>query len=563
MSGPVVSVIITTFNRRRYLEEALKSVAGQTFRDFEVVVLDDGSDDGTVQVLSDYRADFPFSWSAFDRRERSYLRNVGAREAKGEYLAFLDDDDEWLPEKLAMQVEFMRRHRDVGLVYCRTEVIDAAGRADTMSTAGHRRLYDDQARRGHRYANLAYRTTMFTSAVVVRRSLLLGVGGFDERYVPKEDLDFYLRCSLASRIECVGRRPLVRYRSHPGGSAARLGEARIAVSRAHLEAIAADPGRDPDGSARRAFLLNVAMYQSWAGRHGDAISALGELGPEATAFLRAPRTWPLVGRVIVKWLRWRFATPPHRPVGDDLDGSVKGCGHAERIDPVAVVPGILSLHRIRYEFAKPFCAGKEVLDIACGAGYGTKALAGVARRVVGVDVDDTAIRFAGRHDGGAGGHYFVGDAMALPFADGSFDVVVSFETIEHLPNIPRYLAEIRRVLRPHGVYLVSTPRVRTTTYRPRNPHHTVEYAPRDFEALLTRYFGSIELYGQVRVQSASHYWLQRLDVFRLRRFVPSRLRYRLDRKLATVPFEEMDVTDQKIVKGDLHRASDMVGVCRP
>jgi SAM-dependent methyltransferase len=249
-----------------------------------------------------------------------------------------------------------------------------------------------------------------------------------------------------------------------------------------------------------------------------------------------------------------------RPV--DLDGSLKGGGHSERIDPTVVPPGVLTVHRVRYEFAAPYCRDKRVLDVACGVGYGSDLLAGVARGVTGLDVDVGAAAHARSHYRHEGLSFAVGDACRLPFDDENFDTVVSFETIEHLPRIPQYLGEVRRVLAPGGFFLVSTPRARRTTRRPQNPHHVVEFSAGDFVALLSGHFGSVEVYGQVRVQSRAHYWLQRLDVFRLRRFVPSRLRHAVDSRLGTTPFEEMRPRDQVIVREDVERAEYLITVCR-
>jgi SAM-dependent methyltransferase len=250
------------------------------------------------------------------------------------------------------------------------------------------------------------------------------------------------------------------------------------------------------------------------------------------------------------------------PLPGDLDGSLKGEGHSERIDPTTVPIGVLTVHRVRYEFALPYCRGKRVLDVACGAGYGSDLLAGVARRVTGLDVDVGAAAHARTHYPRERLWFTVGDAGRLPFGDASFDAVVSFETIEHLAEIPRYLGEVRRVLAPGGVFIVSTPRVRRTTQWPKNPHHVVEFSAGEFVALLRAEFRDVEAYGQARVQSRAHYLLQKLDILHLRRFVPSRLRHTVDSKLGTTPLEEMRSRDQVIVKGNPARSEYVVAVCR-
>lgn len=301
MSFCTVSIIIPTFNRLPYLRCALRSVEEQTFRNFEVLVLDDGSTDGTLEFLTGYAPKFSCRWFSFQHKERSHLRNFGAHEAKGEFLAFLDDDDEWLPEKLKKQVKFLEQNPDVGLVYTRTKAINSDGGLHKKITALHKRLYDDQAKRGHRYSDLAYLTIMFTSTMMIRRPLFFNVGGYDEQCPPKEDLDLYLRCSLVSRIDCIGEEPLALYRCHQGSSSKNLGDARIKVSQMHLRSIASAPAIDPEGKAKRAFLFNIAKYHYWAGRYSDAIEAIKRLTAESASYGLHPPHLLLVMRIILKW----------------------------------------------------------------------------------------------------------------------------------------------------------------------------------------------------------------------------------------------------------------------
>jgi SAM-dependent methyltransferase len=234
--------------------------------------------------------------------------------------------------------------------------------------------------------------------------------------------------------------------------------------------------------------------------------------------------------------------------------------HPERIVPDETEPGIVAIHRKRYEFALPLCAGKEVLDAGCGVGYGTELLAGSARRVVGVDRDAEAIAYARRRYGAPNIEFLEADVLELGFPDASFDVVCSFETIEHLRDHERYLREMRRVLRPGGVYVVSTPRADETTEQPANPHHEVELSPADFEALLRRHFDGVQLYGQHRLQTLRHRLLQRADVLGLRK----RLTFLRPaaRLLGTPPMAEVGSDGIAISADELERATELIAVCR-
>ncbi len=234
--------------------------------------------------------------------------------------------------------------------------------------------------------------------------------------------------------------------------------------------------------------------------------------------------------------------------------------HPERIVPDETEPGIVAIHRKRYEFAAPLCDGKDVLDAGCGVGYGAEVLATRARRVVGVDLDAEAIAYARRRYGAPNVEFVQGDLLALELPDGDFDVVCSFETIEHVPDHERYLREVRRVLRPGGVFVVSTPRADATTRRPANPHHEVELSRADFEALLRRHFDAVELFGQYRLQTRRHRMLQRADVLGLRK----RLTFLrpASRLLGTAAMADVASEGIAISADGLERASELVAVCR-
>ena len=161
------------------------------------------------------------------------------------------------------------------------------------------------------------------------------------------------------------------------------------------------------------------------------------------------------------------------------------------------VPGIAGEiaheHWHRYAFARRYVAGKRVVDVACGEGYGSALLAGVAAAVTGIDIDAGAIAHArASYAGIANVRFEEGSAAALPLPDASVDVVVSFETIEHLPreDQPRMLAEIARVLGRDGVLVLSAPNpVEYSTARSyRNPFHRHEPDRAELEALINGAF---------------------------------------------------------------------------
>jgi 2-polyprenyl-3-methyl-5-hydroxy-6-metoxy-1,4-benzoquinol methylase len=235
--------------------------------------------------------------------------------------------------------------------------------------------------------------------------------------------------------------------------------------------------------------------------------------------------------------------------------------HPERIVPDSEpAAGVVAAHLKRYDFARPLCAGRRVLDAACGVGYGSAFLAEEAASVVGVDVDAGSVEYARGRYASERCTFEVMDVERLAFADGTFEVACSFETIEHVGDPERALAELARVLEPGGTLVVSTPHVAVTTHSPANPFHQVEFCREDFERLLRQSFASVEIYGQRRVQSGAHRLAQRLDVLGLRRRLA--VLRRGSQLLGTTATEDMSLDDLVIDSAELARATELVAVCR-
>ena len=155
-------------------------------------------------------------------------------------------------------------------------------------------------------------------------------------------------------------------------------------------------------------------------------------------------------------------------------------------------------HYHRYLFARGFCRDRDVLDVASGEGYGSSQLAQVARRVVGVEFAGGTVRNAAANFPGYNLHFVRGDARSLPLNDACVDVVTSFETIEHFDRQEAFVAEVRRVMRPDGCFIVSTPD--RDVYSPPgaalNPFHVKEFDRTEFLALLHRHFRYVTLVRQ-------------------------------------------------------------------
>ena len=175
-------------------------------------------------------------------------------------------------------------------------------------------------------------------------------------------------------------------------------------------------------------------------------------------------------------------------------------GWGEQLIPNKPIPYFILQSSInRYVWATQFAPGKVILDAGCGSGYGANYLLNWgAQRVIGGDVSAEAIEYATKHYQKDGLDFRLLDVQNLPFSDRYFDVIVSFETIEHLPRIDDFLSECRRVLKDDGTFICSTPNKRTASPDSKEPkarYHVRELYPEELTALLAKHFKEITLYG--------------------------------------------------------------------
>jgi glycosyltransferase involved in cell wall biosynthesis len=205
--SPSISVIIPTYNRAHIVPEAIDSVLAQTYGDFEIIVIDDGSTDVTATVLQ-RRYGEKITCIRIKNSGLPAARNAGIKAARGQYIAFLDDDDEWLPEKLTLQMQLLQNNSGVGLVYCGCLQIDAEGTVLNQ-------LYPEK--RGTVFNDLLEENYIIgsASAVLVRKELVERAGCFDETLKACEDWDLWIRISRLCLIDYINK-PLVRYTLHQG-----------------------------------------------------------------------------------------------------------------------------------------------------------------------------------------------------------------------------------------------------------------------------------------------------------------------------------------------------------
>jgi glycosyltransferase involved in cell wall biosynthesis len=194
---PVVSVIIPTYNRADVIGRSIKSVLSQTYPDFELIIIDDGSTDNTEEVVKSFNDPRIYFIQREQNRGSSAARNIGIKAARGEFIAFLDDDDEWLPAKLMLQLQVFRESKmeNIGLVLCGMTVIGLNNSKEWCLT-----------KRGWIFDYLLSFTIIngvsWLPCWLVKKSLAYKVGQFDNMETC-EDIDWLLRTARLSQIDYV------------------------------------------------------------------------------------------------------------------------------------------------------------------------------------------------------------------------------------------------------------------------------------------------------------------------------------------------------------------------
>lgn len=204
-----VSVIIPTYNRADLLPMTVESVFAQTYKNYEIIIVDDGSTDNTKEIVEPYLSKSNIRYFYQENRKQASARNNGIRNSEGEYIAFLDSDDLWHPEKLDLQVKVLEEHPEVGLVYSNQSLLQEDSSKDEV------RYPPGVLKSGNIFKDLLIRKFYCsTSGLLVRKSVLDDVGFFDESLRNAlEDWELSLRISKKYKAFCVDK-PLFKRRLH-------------------------------------------------------------------------------------------------------------------------------------------------------------------------------------------------------------------------------------------------------------------------------------------------------------------------------------------------------------
>lgn len=208
MSSPIVSVSISVFNAERYLRPAIDSILNQSFQDFELLLLDDGSVDNSWAILQEYAAKDPrVRIRSHENRGVPKTRNELLAMAKGEFVAVMDADDIALPDRLTRQVEFLQQHPDVVCVGGSYQLIDEVGRLLLSRFAVPEPDSEVQAQLLSGFGGMHH------PCLLIRRSAMQQVGGYTETMVTGSDIDLCLKLGELGKLVNL-RDPVLQYRVH-------------------------------------------------------------------------------------------------------------------------------------------------------------------------------------------------------------------------------------------------------------------------------------------------------------------------------------------------------------
>lgn len=313
MRSPLVSVIVPVHNCIDYLEQALGSVLNQDGPPIEVIVIDSSTKEssGSVSAMTDARV----RKYSQEPRGVSAARNLGIQQARGEFIAFQDADDEWLPGKLELQIQVLRKFPEAALAFT-----DSMMFSDTtvIQASMNQQMLKDWCRShgsdlpgcyyGPLYPQLLMRDCMNTSAVVVRRSVLDSLGGFDENFKVGEDYDLWLRIARQYPMIFIDR-VLSKYRVHAEGLSGgedvrtlRWLEAHMAVRKKHQRMRWIPP-------QHVGLLTDILGERAWEA--GWNYFGRNQLHDARRHFRTAIRSKPFAPKI---WLYWCCSFLPSRVV---------------------------------------------------------------------------------------------------------------------------------------------------------------------------------------------------------------------------------------------------------
>lgn len=542
----LVSVIIPTYNSYNTLKDCISSIQNQTLQPLEIIVVDNGSSDGTPEKV---KLNFPKVKliRLINNSGVTGGRNKGIETAslKADYILFFDHDMIANRNMLWELVKTSNTSTNIGIVTPKIYYFDNRKRIWAAGTGIN--LWTGQIlfRGGFdigQYEN-EEEVQVAPAVLLVKRQVINKLKEFDTRYFATyEDTDFCFRAKDKGFMT-------------------------------YYSPLAKAYHKIPSDLEKESIRLLSRAY--WIGR--NRILFMRDFGKNFYIFLL------FVPIYMAYYLRLAISQKLFFSWFKLLQGTVVGLTpsiFSKKIIFSGERPSLSDMegqHMAKYEFALKFCKGKNVLEIGCGSGYGSKYLAdnGV-RKITAYDLDPKAINYAIKYNSENNIEFAKGDAETLKLKD-KYDVLLSFEVIEHL-NKPHKLLELAKDnLKSGGIFIITTPNKMFSLLdrgKPSNPFHIYEYYPFELKEILLKYFKSVTLYGVIlhnkKIANEENN-LRRSVRWRIINYVVNKRRIRrLINYLPEYPKRfisgesklSFKTEDFQVLKNKAEEATDFVALCR-
>lgn len=541
-----ISVVIPTYNSWITLKECISSIQKQSFAAYEIIIVDNGSSDGTSEKVKTY---FPKAKLITLKKNYGVTggRNKGIDEAsaKASYVLFFDHDMVANRRMLEELINAARLDSSIGIVTPKIYYDDDKRRIWSAGTGIN--LWTGQVLFRGGYDKGQYdqveEVQVAPAVLLVKKEVIAKVKIFDERYFATyEDTDFCFRTKKLGFKVFYAPKAFAFHKipSDPHKESLRL------LARAYLIGRNRIFFMKDFGNNYYIFLLFLPVFLAYYLRLAISCGRLWD-------FFRLLQG-TMVGLVLTMFSK-KIIFRGERPSLSDIEGQ----------------------HLAKYKFALSFCKKKSILEIGCGSGYGSKFLVeNGASKIKAFDIDSKAINFAIVNYPDPRIKFANADAQTLKLKE-KFDIFLSFEVIEHLSKPDKLLELAQEAIKEKGFVVISTPNKKFSILdngKPSNPYHIHEYFPDEFEEMLKRYFKSVQLYGVIlsnpnvaKEENKLHrsfrwklinFTVNKRWIRRLMNYIPEYPKRLLSGE-ARLSFKTEDF---KVIKNSAEESNDIVAVCR-
>lgn len=290
MENPLVSVVMATFNMGQFVGSAIESVLAQDYRPLELIVVDDGSEDNTPEILAPYQQNPLVTVIRQDNAGQTVAKNKGLAAARGDLIGFCDADNRWRPGKLSRQVPLLLDHPEAGVVYGDIVLMDGEDRP----------LPPPRTRRhsGKITGKLLRENFVTFNTTLVRADIVRRLGGFDEELRMAIDYDLWLRISLQHEFLYIPE-PLVDYRIWGGQMSHRTGERMDNFFRLLEKFIRTNPQAISPGEARHAWAHSLTTRGIWLASVGRRREAWADYGRALRYRPHDKRLWRCMTKLVL------------------------------------------------------------------------------------------------------------------------------------------------------------------------------------------------------------------------------------------------------------------------